>query len=316
MNKIKPMLAADFDEDKLQFPVYMQQKIDGVRAINIDGNITGRSLKPFKNRHIADKFSGEDTEGFDGELALGSSTSPTLCGDTTGFVNRITAKDGKPVESDELVWWVFDYVGEEAIGLSYTTRFLMLRDKVERLGRSDVRCVYTTEAADMRDVETFEAESLDAGYEGVILRAMDAPYKCGRSTLKAGQLLRIKRFIDFEAVVHGVSCAKENTNEAVTNELGRSERSTHKEKMVDKDMVGSLQAIILKDVIYRGDVILKAGTLIDVGPGTMTHAERSSYWKDKSLIVGKVIKVKVFGHGTKDLPRFPTFLGFRVAEDM
>ena len=40
------MLARDWIESKVQFPCYIQPKIDGVHAINIDGKLVARSLKP------------------------------------------------------------------------------------------------------------------------------------------------------------------------------------------------------------------------------------------------------------------------------
>ena len=47
---MKPMLAEDFDESKLIFPLIAQPKIDGVRGLNMLGTLTGRSLKTHKKR--------------------------------------------------------------------------------------------------------------------------------------------------------------------------------------------------------------------------------------------------------------------------
>ena len=50
MTTFKPMLACNVDLDKIQYPVIIQPKIDGVRALVLNGQVVGRSLKPFRNK--------------------------------------------------------------------------------------------------------------------------------------------------------------------------------------------------------------------------------------------------------------------------
>ena len=45
---LKPQLAEDAILDQVRFPCIVQPKIDGVRALNLNGTLTGRSLDPFK----------------------------------------------------------------------------------------------------------------------------------------------------------------------------------------------------------------------------------------------------------------------------
>ena len=42
---IKPQLASNYEEGNIQLPTFAQPKIDGVRGLNLDGNLVGRSLK-------------------------------------------------------------------------------------------------------------------------------------------------------------------------------------------------------------------------------------------------------------------------------
>ena len=49
---IKPHLACDADINKIKYPCYVLPKIDGVRALVIDGKLVGRSLKTHANKHI------------------------------------------------------------------------------------------------------------------------------------------------------------------------------------------------------------------------------------------------------------------------
>ena len=47
----------------------------------------------------------------------------------------------------------------------------------------------------------YEQGAVEDGYEGVMLRDPSAPYKYGRSTVRKGYLLKLKRFEDSEAEV-------------------------------------------------------------------------------------------------------------------
>ena len=55
-------------------------------------------------------------------------------------------------------------------------------------------------------------KNLDDGYEGLMLRAPDGPYKFGRSTVKENTLLKVKNFLDDEAEVIGFKEQTTNTN--------------------------------------------------------------------------------------------------------
>src|SRR5262245_45806476 len=100
---MKPMLASDWDENKIKFPVIAQPKIDGVRALNMYGALTGRSLRAFDNSFSSYMFSRDLFRGFDGEMAAWEETAPDLCRRTT---SALSSHDGEPW----LMWHLFDYV--------------------------------------------------------------------------------------------------------------------------------------------------------------------------------------------------------------
>ena len=54
---MKPQLANDANLATLKYPLIVQPKIDGVRALNINGTLTGRSLDPFKGFGITEYWS-------------------------------------------------------------------------------------------------------------------------------------------------------------------------------------------------------------------------------------------------------------------
>lgn len=313
----KPHLAVDYDEAKLRFPLIAQAKIDGCRGLNVGGNFVGRSLKRFDNPFLATRFDGVDFSGLDGELAFGDWNSPTLCRDTTGFVNRQTPKPGKPVAGD-VHWHCFDLLDsmQGIISLPYIERLRVLEQRVSNINLPYVKMVPWYPVESLEELESYEEMWLDMGFEGVILRDPQGLHKNGRATVKVGAYMRVKRFIDVEGVVEEIIEAMENQNEAKTNELGRSERSSHQENLVPKGMIGTVKMRLLADVEYRGKKLFEKDMLVDVGAGTMPHSERVHYFLNPNELIGKVGKLKLFPHGTKDRPRFPTWAGLRAAADM
>ncbi len=296
---IKPQLADNYDPQKLLLPTYVQPKIDGVRGINLDGSLVGRSLKPFKNKALTARFSDPKYQGLDGELVCGDWDSPSLCRDTTSAVNTVKGS------ADGIVWWVFDLVTPVTISMPYADRYALLKTKVQELNDLCVQLVPRKLVNTLEEVEQYDSYCLEAGFEGTILRNPAAVYKEGRPTKDAQQYMRIKRFSDSEAVVLSVTEGRHNMNEATTNELGRTERSSHAENQVPNGLVGSLQC---RDC--------ESGLEITVSPGEMDHAERKFYFENQGEIIGKTITYKSFKQGVKTLPRFPTFKHIRSAEDM
>jgi DNA ligase-1 len=137
--------------------------------------------------------------------------------------------------------------------------------------------------------------------EGVILRDPAGLYKFGRSG-KTGPLLKVKRFIDFEAEVVGVYEEMHNANEAKTNELGRTERSTAKAGLVGK---GTLGGLVLRALNGPAEgVEFRCGTGFDADA-------RKVLWKHRERLTGKTAKIKSFPIGVKDKPRHPVWLGWR-----
>lgn len=314
---MKPMLASDYAEDRVQYPVIGQPKIDGVRGLNMHGGLTGRSLKLFKNRFTTQFYSKDFFKGFDGELAAHSETHSDLCRLTTSAVGTIA---GEPFT----LWWLFDYVTPQNASLDYWSRYTQLCLRVAEL-QADPSCmpwaghlriVPYVLLHDAEDLREYREENLRKGYEGTILRQPDRPHKQGRSTVREGGLLRIKDFIDSEAMVESITQGESNHNEAQVNELGNQFRSTHQANMVPNGLVGNMGCRAIHEVKDGNRVVIRPGDPITVSPGNMDHASRKHYFEHPDELIGKVIKFKFFPKGIKDKPRFPTFVSIRTPEDM
>src|SRR5437899_138139 len=79
------------------------------------------------------------------------------------------------------------------------------------------------------------------GFEGVMLRKPDGPYKFGRSTVREGYLMKVKRFTQEEAVVVGYEEQETNLNEATKDALGHTKRSSHKAGKRPAGVLGALR---------------------------------------------------------------------------
>ena len=287
MKLFKPMLASPFDEALLKFPVLASPKLDGVRAIVRDGVVLSRALKPIPNKWVQQRFS--HLEHFDGELIVGASNHPDVLRTTTSGVMRV---EGEP----DVSFHVFDHVENHA--RLYTVRYDLLEEDTE----INVFVVPQHELMNTFELNAFEHEVLAEGYEGVMLRRPDAPYKFGRSTAREGYLLKVKRFHDAEFEIVGFEEEMFNANEATTSELGRTKRSSHKANKVPKGRLGAL-------VLKYGDTTFNCGT-------GFNDAERERIWAERESYLGMFAKIKYFAHGIKDVPKLPSFLGIRDVRDM
>jgi DNA ligase-1 len=315
MEHRKPTLACDADLSKIRFPAIVMPKIDGVRGCNFREQLTGRSLKAHANLHVTKQFSKPNFLGFDGEFAAEKETHPDLCRITTSALSTIS---GNPY----VLWHIFDYITEETKNFSYIYRLDALTHLYNNMKSTrefeHIRLVPYHICHTLEDVIWYDNWFLEQGYEGTIIRDPNGLAKQGRSTVREGIFLRIKRFIEEEAIVISITEGEENLNEATKNELGRSSRSSHQENKVPNGLVGSLQCKMLKDVYDVQDktkLLLRKDDLITVSPGNLDHTARKYYFDFQDEIIGETIKFKFFPKGIKDKPRFPTFVCIRPASD-
>lgn len=288
----RPMLATDADLTKLRFPLLASPKLDGVRAVVRDGVVYSRSNKPIPNKYVQEMLGRPRFEHFDGELIVGEPYSKTAYRDT---VSHVMSNDKTGFD---LRYYVFDIV--KNLDRPYSERNPMGFDLRDCTG---VELLLQHAVEDLDSLLELEEKYLGVGYEGLILRDPNAPYKCGRSTVKEGYLLKMKRFSDFECRVIGFEERMHNGNTATTNELGRTKRSSH---AAGKTGLGDLGALV---VLSPDGIEFRVGTGFD-------DSERSRVWRNRSSYLGKLAKIKYFAVGMKDAPRHPVFLGWRDAADL
>ena len=299
----KPMLAGKAgDLSSVQFPVMVSAKLDGVRALVIDGAVMSRSLKPIPNAWVQKQFS-DLPNGTDGELIYGDPTHPDAYRNT---VSAVMSEDGEPTQ---VQFYAFDNFTAKG---GFQERFRKVQDLASDLLFPNVQVVPHSLVDKSEDLAAIEAIAVEAGYEGVMLRSTNGPYKQGRSTTNEGYLLKVKRFEDSEAIIESVYEWETNNNVAKTNALGRTERSSHKNGKVGANVLGGLNVRGLEGT-YKG-VEFSIGT--GFSGADDPDGERGKLWKRRAALVGKIVKFKYFKTGGLDRPRFPVFLGWRDARDM
>lgn len=327
--RFTPLKAGECSFDQLKFPCWATPKIDGINGLNLSGKSLGRSLKPYANVWLNGLIEQWLPQGLCYEVTVGNYPyGEDLCRNTTSFVNAIKK------EHENIIINVFDYIGNAS------EEYIKDRKYLERLQDATVALtdiypswmwtdyeVGTGDAVDigvyhvvndfleirvmtpilietLEEAEKYYLECLDHGYEGAMYR-QDVPYKCGRATAKSQEVIRFKPSHDTEAIVIGFEEAMENLNEAKTNELGRTERSSHKENKKGLGMLGSFLCI---------DV--KTGEHIKVGAGKLKHHERLEVWDQRDVYLHAIVKYRSMSTGVKDKPRFPRFIDWRLADDI
>ena len=297
MKEFSPLLARPAPDNlsEVKFPVWASPKLDGIRAVVRGGRLVSRSLKPIRNKRLAELYSNPEFEGLDGEL---------ICGDPTDkdvFNKSTSAVMGGDNDSGDVKFYVFDFITDEP----YETR----KVKAERLSKfhEHIVCVQQSYIESINELSKFEDKMVKLGYEGIMLRGAGSLYKYGRSTAKEGILLKVKRFEHHEAVVIGMTEMMHNTNTAKRNAVGHMERSSKKEGLKSMRVLG---ALTVKGV--NGPF---KGVEFEIGTG-YDGAQRREFWKLGDALIGKVVRYKHQLTGSKDKPRFPVFDGFRDADDM
>lgn len=300
---MKGVAITEADFDKLRFPLYGSPKIDGFRCVLTDEGPLSSRLARFPNDFINKNLAGVlpvDTL-LDGELVVGKRRGEGVLGRTS---SGLTSRSGEP----DFTFWVFDTFQS---GYCFGQRHALAKQIVEELDHPRIKLLKHKILLDRDDLERYIQARIDRGYEGVMVRSIEGPYKEGKSTLREGYLLKIKPFDTCEGRIKGWYEEMENTNEAKREATGKLKRSSAKEGKKPK---GRLGGFILDD--------LEDGVEVRVGGG-FTAIQRQRLWqliqKDPKFFLGKLVRYQKQTVGQKDKPRHPgfkEFVDFRPEWDM
>lgn len=303
----KPMLAASMENSKgeemtfadLKYPLEASIKLDGIRCLRIDGKTLSRSFKPIPNKFVQEQMALIPSHlELDGELIT---YNPDGSMRTFNQVQSdIMSEDGEPNFKFE----IFDAVAG-SLEKSYCLRIQYLIFISTSLPPFCTLVLPTT-IINEDELLVYEEKAITDGHEGIMTRNPNGGYKCGRATFKSQDLIKIKRFKDSEAKILGFEEKLHNGNEATTDELGHTKRSSAKDGMVPANTLGALLVVDIHD-----------GREFKIGTGDgLNDKLKKEIWDNQSKYLGKIVNYRYQVCGTKDKPRIPSFQGFRSEEDL
>ena len=292
------MLAHDSanHEKKMIGKKFLDYKLDGVRVITIilNGVVTmySRNGKQFINfghieTELENLLSKESYEGgivLDGEMVSSSFQA---------LMKQVHRKDN--VEATDAQYALFDILPLDEFQKGVSTLGCRARHKqlLETIPESSnnmfvvekIECDLDT-AEGQKIFSDYNKVAIDKGFEGIMIKDVDALYECKRSHF----MLKAKPFIE-------VSLKIVDTEEGT----GRN--------------VGKLGALICEG---KDD-----GKFIKVNVGSgLSDDQRDSFWAVKDTLIGEIAEVRadaITQNQDSDdyslrFPRFKTFRGFKVGE--
>ena len=286
-----PIIYGDLDYSNL----WQSPKLDGIRAIIVNGVVLSRNMKPIPSRQVQALFGGRpELEGYDGELIEGLANDDPY----SRTYSAVMAADGE----GDVSFYGFDHISHPLD--EYHERY----NRIDANQRGIVK-VRQLPVLGEENVHEINGMFLEDGFEGSMLRAFRGPtsfYKYGRSTLKAQTLLKLKELEDFEARVVGFEEEMHNGNEATQDAFGRTKRSTHAENKTGK---GTLGKLIMEPL--DGGPTFKVGIFKGA-----TRDLKQSWWYGRNDLIGLYAKLQKMRYGEKDRPRHPRWIGWRDPIDM
>lgn len=208
----EPMLAHKFEDrkDKIKYPVFVQRKSDGIRAIISKNGATTRNGKTHKCiphilKALEPLFEKYPNTILDGEL---------YNHDLHDDFNKISSliRKSKPSQNDleEAANVVEFHCYDVPRIASYTEqdnfhiRYFTMTQELQYIHpRIKIVATYSVDNEDR--IKHYHEQFVSEGYEGIIIR-LDAPYENKRSN----NLLKFKEFDDDEFVIEGILPGKGN----------------------------------------------------------------------------------------------------------
>lgn len=288
---VQPLKAATIEEenlDQLLYPKALQPKLDGLRCLIVNGVPCTINMNPIPNRFIREKLSWCD-HGLDGEITIPG------CFDFNEVQSAVMKASGEP----DFIFNVFDRFDLDE---AFLTRFEEAEKSVVHLNYCKmVETVIVATPEQLLQKHKFYTKE---GFEGTMIRSGDSLYKFGRSTLKEEILIKLKDWIDDEAIIVGFIQRMKNNNVKQLDNFGKTKRSSAK---ANKVPVEECAGVVLK---WRG-IIFEAGFAKGFNQGL-----KQWLFHHQKDFLNTVVTFKYQNLSKKGVPRFGKLKGFRSLLDM
>jgi DNA ligase-1 len=295
------MLAHDGanHEKKIQGKKLLEPKLDGVRVLTII-NMDNRTVTQYtRNGKLLENFSHitaaleANIDDFERSMVLDGEMVSTSF---QALMKQVHRKDD--VKANDAVLMLFDILplsefqaGQSVLGQRRRSKLLEsfqpIFDKCGNIGVVPQEEVDLNEYAGELLFKEYNKNAIDSGYEGILVKEIDAKYECKRSV----SWLKIKPVLTVDLSIV-----------AVEEGTGKNE--------------GKLGALVCEG-IDQGKFIR-----VNVGSG-LTDEQRDELWNNKDNIIGQVVEIKADcitqNQDTVDtyslrFPRFERFRGFIIGD--
>ena len=295
------MLAHDGanHEKKITGKKLLEPKLDGVRVITIV-NMENRTVTQYsRNGKELENF-GHITRALEANIDL-IGRSMVLDGEMVSssfqeLMKQVHRKDN--VQSEDARLMLFDIIplvefkaGKSVMGQRRRSNLLRgMKDIFDKIGNIDVipqKEIDLDGYVGELEFKQYNADAIEAGFEGIMIKDVDALYECKRSA----SWLKMKPFIEVSLTVVGI---EEGT--------GRNE--------------GKLGALICEGEDDGKQI------RVNVGSG-FTDSDRLEFWESKDALPGQIIEIRADAatrsQDSEELyslrfPRFLRFRGFKAGE--
>lgn len=310
MSNFKPLLAVNSRPEDVKKPSYGSIKYEGVRGVVRPDGLVARSLKPFANTEIynvpmivtLEAFCKENNVTLEGEFYLHGVPFREL--------QTWTGEDLNP-SVHRLEFMVFDAYRDDTPDATFETRYNWYQYACSQmqLFHPGIKPVHQQLLVDpVTELTSVYAWAIENGYEGVCVKARDAKYKHGRSTLLQGIFTRMKPEKDYDCVVLQIIERQHNLLESEVNELGQLK------KRQDKDMKAGA-GIAQTALVYTPslDMVHKVSLTRNIKDHEETkHSEsREWLWENRDKVVGRCMRFVGIPVPGNDVPRSPRFDAWR-----
>ena len=287
------MLAHDGanHEKKITGKKLLEPKLDGVRVITVINAVNKTAVMYSRNGTVLENF-GHITQALEENIGL-FERNFVLDGEMVSSSFQALMKQvhrKSDVQSEDARLMLFDILplsefqrGESSMGQRRRSNLLRSMKAIfDKIGSIDI--IPQTEV----DLESYVGElefkqynkdAIEAGFEGIMIKDIDAAYECKRSV----SWLKMKPFIE------------------VSLEITNVEEGTGKN-------VGRLGALVCSGNDEGRDI------RVNVGSG-LSDTDRTEFWANRDNLSGQIVEVRADAvtqnqDGTYSL-RFPRFLRFR-----
>ena len=264
-----PMLACDYHKfmKRLQYPVYVQPKLDGYRMIfdttsKVCNSRQGKKFSAVESTTLYKELcSITEQIVLDGELYKHGGVFEHL-----GALRkkRLTPQDVAHLETVE--YHIYDYIDTSK---TYTERYQILQQFAKRYNFTRIRFVETHLVQSKADLDKFHEGFVNDGYEGSIVRTRSGKY---RPRARSQDLLKYKDFEDAEF--------------RIVDFTSEQDTATNQDLIVWICETGDHQKF---NVRPKG-----------------TREERNMLFKRGREFIGQQLHVKYFELTDLKIPRFPT----------